>query len=595
MPPSREPAPQRFQGRPGAPGVAAGPILVYDQDLPAGAPRQVEPAAVPVELARFAEAIKATEAEILVARARVAEELGEDHARIFDAHRFILLDQFLLDQTRHLIGEGWSAETAYAEACQRIVRTFQSLENGLADRSGDLRDVERRVLSRLLGRDAAGFGALSEPVIIVARDISPSDAATMSRERVLGFVTERGGETSHSVILGRSLGIPVVVGVEGLAAAATSGDRLILDGHTGQLVLHPDAHAELQFTRLREAYAELERQSLRYKDYPAETRDGRQIELMANIELPAEVPAAVQYGAAGIGLFRTEYLFLASPEFPDEDAQHAVYREVLAAVAPDPVIIRSMDLGGDKVSPAMRFPAEDNPSLGWRGIRYALDQPALFRTQLRAILRAGVAGRLRLMVPMVSRIEEIREVKRHLAEVQVELAAEGLPFQRDYQLGVMIETPSAVVIAHLLAREVDFFSIGTNDLVQYSLAIDRDNDFVRKLYEPFHPAILRQIKRTVSAGKEGGCWVGICGELPEDPLFTILLIGLGLDEISVNPYRLPEIKRIIRSVTYDQARGLVKSAWSYATAEEIRRNVSRLAARKFPELAAVLQPAESRA
>jgi len=324
MPPSQELTPKRFQGRPGAPGVAAGPILVYDQDLPAGAPRQVEPAAVPAELARFAEALKATEAEILAARARVAEELGEDHARIFDAHRFILLDQFLLDQTRHLIGEGWSAETAYAEACQRIVRTFQSLENGLADRSGDLRDVERRVLSRLLGRDAAGFGALSEPVIIVARDISPSDAATMSRERVLGFVTERGGETSHSVILGRSLGIPVVVGVEGLAATATSGDRLILDGHTGQLVLHPDAHAELQFTRLREAYAGLERQSLRYKDYPAETRDGRQIELMANIELPAEVPAAVQYGAAGIGLFRTEYVFLASPEFPDEDAQYAV-------------------------------------------------------------------------------------------------------------------------------------------------------------------------------------------------------------------------------------------------------------------------------
>jgi phosphotransferase system enzyme I (PtsI) len=588
------PEPRRFQGRPGAPGVAAGPIFVYDQDLPTGAPRQVEPAAIPDEFARFEAALAATEAEILIARTRVAEELGEDHARIFDAHRFILLDQFLLGQTRHLIGEGWCAETAYAEACQSIVRTFQSLDGGLSDRSSDLRDVERRVLAQLRGERARGFGELSEPVILVARDISPSDAATMSRERVLGFVTERGGETSHSVILGRSLGIPVVVGVEGLAAAAKSGDRLILDGHTGQIVLHPDAHVEEQFAHLRTAYAELERQSLRYKDYPAETRDGRQIELLANIELPAEVPAAVEHGAAGIGLFRTEYLFLASPEFPDEEAQLAVYREVLAALAPDPVIIRSMDLGGDKVSPAMRFPKEDNPSLGWRGIRYALDQAPLFRTQLRAILRAGVAGNLRLMVPMVSCVEEIREVKRHLAEVATELAAAGLPYQTDYQLGVMIETPSAVVIAHLLAREVDFFSIGTNDLIQYSLAIDRDNDYVRRLYEPFHPAILRQIKRTVAAGKEGGCWVGICGELPDEPLFTILLIGLGLDEISVNPYRLPEIKRIIRSITYDQARSLVKSAWSYATAEEIKRNVSRLAARKFPDLAASLQRAESR-
>ncbi len=586
------PEPRRFQGRPGAPGVATGPVFVYDQDLPTGVPRQVEPAAIPNEFARFDAALKATEGEILTARARVAEELGEDHARIFDAHRFILLDQFLLGQTRHLIGEGWCAETAYAEACQSVVRTFQSLDGGLSDRSSDLRDVERRVLAELLGEGAKGFGDLSEPVIVVARDISPSDAATMSREFVLGFVTERGGETSHSVILGRSLGIPVVVGVEDLTTAAKSGDQIILDGHTGQIVLHPDARVEAQFARLRAAYAELERQSLRYKDYAAETRDGRQIELLANIELPAEAAAAVEHGAAGVGLFRTEYLFLASPEFPDEEAQLAVYREVLAALAPDPVIIRSMDLGGDKVSPAMRFPAEDNPSLGWRGIRYALDQPRIFRTQLRAILRAGVAGNLRLMVPMVSCVEEIREVKRHLGEVAAELSAEGLPFQTEYQLGVMIETPSAVVIAHLLAREVDFFSIGTNDLIQFSLAIDRDNDFVRRLYEPFHPAILRQIKRTVAAGKEGGCWVGICGELPDEPLFTILLIGLGLDEISVNPYRLPEIKRIIRSITYDQARSLVKSAWSYATAEEIKRNVSRLAARKFPELAASLQRAE---
>ena len=588
------PEPRRFQGRPGAPGVAAGSVFVYDQDLPTGVPRQVEPTAIPDEFARFDAALKATEGEILTARARVAEELGEDHARIFDAHRFILLDQFLLGQTRHLIGEGWCAETAYAEACQSVVRTFQSLDGGLSDRSSDLRDVERRVLAQLLGEGAKGFGDLSEPVIVVARDISPSDAATMSREFVLGFVTERGGETSHSVILGRSLGIPVVVGVEGLTTAAKSGDQIILDGHTGQIVLHPDARVESQFAHLRTAYAELERQSLRYKDYAAETRDGRQIELLANIELPAEAAAAVEHGAAGVGLFRTEYLFLASPEFPDEEAQLAVYREVLAALAPDPVIIRSMDLGGDKVSPAMHFPAEDNPSLGWRGIRYALDQPLIFRTQLRAILRAGVAGNLRLMVPMVSCVEEIREVKRHLGEVAAELAAAGLPYQADYQLGVMIETPSAVVIAHLLAREVDFFSIGTNDLIQFSLAIDRDNDYVRRLYEPFHPAILRQIKRTVAAGKEGGCWVGICGELPDEPLFTILLIGLGLDEISVNPYRLPEIKRIIRSITYDQARSLVKSAWSYATAEEIKRNVSRLAARKFPELADSLQRAETR-
>ncbi len=579
------PPPVCLQGRPGAPGVARGTVLIYDQSIPTGAPRKIDADQVDSELRRLKAALGATETEILQARERVSEELGEDHARIFDAHRFILLDDILVEQAREIIRGGWGAETAYAEACQRIVRSFQSLSGTLPDRSGDLQDVERRVLAQLLGRQGGGFRGLTEPVVVVARDINPSDTATMNRNMVLGFITERGGETSHSVILGRSLGIPVVVGAEGLVDQVLNGDQILLDGHTGQLVLHPDSQSETRFERLGEAYAELERQSLRYKDFPAETRDGRQIELLANIELPAEVPAVMEYGAAGVGLFRTEYLFLTQSEFPDEESQFEVYREVLQGLAPDPVIIRSMDLGGEKVTAAMDFPEEDNPSLGWRGIRYALGREDIFRTQLRAILRAGVHGNLRLMVPMVSQIEEIRAVKSILAELRTELTDEGLPHAEEFELGAMVETPSAVVIAHLLAKEVDFFSIGTNDLIQYSLAIDRDNRHVQHLYQPFHPAILRQIKRTVKAGKDGGCWVGICGELPDNPIFTILLIGLGLDEISVNPYRVPELKRIIRQITYDQAKNLVKSAWSYATAGEIETNVTRLALRKFPDLA----------
>lgn len=570
--------------------MACGAVLVYDQDLPASVPRKVPAEEVVGELQRLAAALKATETEILQARDRVSEELGEDHARIFDAHRFILRDAVLTEQAQQIVREGWSAETAYAEACQRIFRSFQSLGSALPDRSGDLRDVERRVLSQLQGRRSGGFRGLTEPVVVVARDINPSDTATMSRDKVLGFITERGGETSHSVILGRSLGIPVVVGAEGLVDEVQCGDIIIMDGHTGQLVLHPDQVAKARFERLREAYAELERQSLTYKDFPAETRDGRQIELLANIERPEEVPVAIEHGAAGIGLFRTEYLFLTQSAFPDEAAQEDAYRRVLSGLAPDPVIIRSMDLGGEKVTAGMNFPKENNPALGLRGIRYALAHKAIFRTQLRAILRAGVHGNLRLMVPMVSRVEEVRTVRQILASVSDELKAEGLPRAENYQLGVMVETPSAVVIAHLLAKEVDFFSIGTNDLIQYSLAIDRNNRYVQHLYDPFHPAILRQIKRTVKAGKDGGCWVGICGELPEAPLFTILLIGLGLDEISVNPYRIPELKRIIRNITFDQAKNLVQSAWSYATAAEIKRNVARLAARKFPDLAELLQP-----
>ena len=575
---------KRFSGQAGAPGIARGEVLLYIHDLPTARPRQIEPAEVDGELARLDAALAATEREIKSHRNRVADEIGEDHARIFDAHRFILRDETLLAQVRASIEGLLCAEAAYVRACETIIRSLQSIEGGLPDRVGDLRDVERRVIGQLQGRKDTGFRDLQEQVIVVARDISPSDTVTMSRDKVLGFVTELGGEASHSVILGRSIGIPVVVGVDGLLDAVRDGDTIMVDGHSGQVLLHPDAEAEIRFERLKQAYVDLEQESLRYKDYPAETRDGRKIELLANIELPDEVIGAREQGAAGIGLFRTEYMFLSQPDFPSEEFQYEAYRSVLESVAPDPVIIRCMDLGGEKVAPYMNFPREDNPSLGWRGIRYALGNPEIFKTHLRAIYRASAFGDLRLMIPMVSGREEIRATKAIIESVKAELTAEGLAYSDRIQLGIMIETPSAVAIAHLLAKEVDFFSIGTNDLVQYSLAVDRDNRYVQHLYDPFHPAILRQIKRCVKAGRDQGLWVGICGELPESPVFTILLIGLGLDEISATPYRIPEIKRIIRNITYDQAKNLVKSAWSYGTAAEIRKNLERLARRKFPEL-----------
>ncbi len=575
---------KRFMGQAGAPGIAHGDVLLYVHDLPMAGLRQITEAEIDGELARLEAALAATEREIKGHRDRVAEELGEDHARIFDAHGFILRDEILLSKTRDHIHGKLCAEAAFARACETIIRAFQALDGSLPDRAGDLRDVERRVIGQLRGRQVSGFRDLQEQVIVVARDISPSDTVTMSRDKVLGFITELGGEASHSVILGRSLGIPVVVGVEGLLDAVQDGDSIMVDGHTGQVLVHPDEDAEGRFDKLRQAYVELERESLRYKDYPAETRDGRKLELLANIELPDEVVGAREQGAAGVGLFRTEYLFLSQPDFPSEEFQYEAYRRVLSAVAPDPVIIRSLDLGGEKVAPYMRFPKEDNPSLGWRGIRYALGMPEIFKTQLRAILRASAHGNLRLMFPMISGYGELMQAKALIEEVKAELNAEGLSYSDSYELGIMIETPSAVAIAHILAKQVDFFSIGNNDLVQYSLAVDRDNRYVQHLYDPFHPAILRQIKRTVKAGKAQGCWVGICGELPESPAFTILLIGLGLDEISVTPYRIPEIKRIVRNITYDQAKNLVKSAWSYSTAAEIRKNVQRLARRKFPDL-----------
>jgi len=579
---------RRLAGQPAAPGVARARALVHDPGLPSISLRFVEESERPGEAARFREALEATLAEIDAARDSVTEQLGEDHARIFEAHRLILEDELLLGQVKGLLEEGMNAEGAWTTACERVQQAFLRLPAGGPDRFGDLRDLQRRLLRNLLGHESRAFEDLDEEVIVVARDLSPSDTVTLDRSKVLGFALEQGGPTSHSVILGRSLGIPVVTGAEGLLEAVGEGDPLILDGHSGQIVAHPGKRELQEFEDLQEVYGAWEREMLRFKDFPAETRDGRRLELLANIEVPEEVEGAREQGAAGIGLYRTEYLFLTRQDFPGEEEQYRAYREVLETLDPEPVIIRSMDLGGDKVPAYLRFPREENPHMGWRGIRYALGMPEVFRTQLRAILRAGVHGQLRLMFPMVSSVEELRAIRGHIDAVKEQLAAEGKPHATEAQIGVMIETPAAVAIAHLLAREVQFLSIGTNDLVQFSLAMDRNNPQVSHLYDPFHPAILRQIRRTVKAGHGEKNWVGLCGEMPEDPLFVILMIGIGLDELSTAPYRIPEIKRIIRSVTYDQARRLVKTAWRGATAAELRRQTRVEAVEMFPELAEML-------
>jgi len=582
-----------LKGQPAAPGIALAPALVHEAQIPALPFRTLDESEREAELARFEKALDETEGDIERSRALVADQLGEDHARIFEAHQLILSDEVLLDQVRSLIGEGLAAETAWMQACGRVIEAFRGLPVGVGDRSEDLRDVEGKVLERLLGRESRGFAHLTEEVIIVATDLSPSDTVTIDRRRVKGFVLEKGGPASHSVILGRSLGIPVVTGVEGLMAEVSAGDPLILDGHSGQVTLNPAAKDLRVFEDLQEAYGAWEREMLRFKDYPAETRDGRRIELLANIEIPEEVEAAREHGAAGIGLYRTEYLFLTSPALPGEEQQYEAYRGVLEALAPEPVILRSVDLGGDKIPGYLRFPREQNPHMGWRGIRYTLSMKDIFRTQLRAILRAGAHGQLRIMFPMVSSVEEVLQIRRVLDEVSAELKAEGHALGKKVQIGVMVETPAAVAIAHLLARHLDFLSIGTNDLIQFSLAMDRNNPLVSGLYDPFHPAILRQIRRTVKAGHSEKNWVGLCGELPEDPLFTILLIGMGLDEISTGPYRIPGIKRIIRSITLDGARQLVKTAWRGMTAAEVREKTRAEALERFPDLADLLLRGES--
>ena len=404
---------------------------------------------------------------------------------------------------------------------------------------------------------------------------------------MLGIATDIGGRTSHAAILARSYGIAAVVGMDGLSTQARHGDRLIIDGNHGVVVLRPAPETVLEYEQARGVFVEMERQLLTLKEFPAITLDGRTIELSANIKSPDDTALAIAKGARGVGLYRTEYLFLARSELPTEEEQVAAYSRVLRDTAPDPVIFRTLDIGGDKFASYLGSgTSELNPFLGWRGIRFLLTRHDIFRTQLRAFFRASPSGKLKIMFPMITGLEEVRAARSLVEQVKKELDEEGYTFDHDVDVGVMIETPAAVAIADLLAREADFFSIGSNDLIQYTLAVDRGNARINYLYEPMHPSILRLIRNTVEAGHAHDIWVGMCGEVAGDPLYSVLLVGLGLDELSISAYMIPEVKRIIRSITYDEAKTLVKRAMGLSTGGEIRHLVYSVMHERFPDLVA---------
>lgn len=570
-----------LQGISASQGIAYAQVFVYvqrDLEVPE---YQVEKARWQAEVARFEQAILTTRQQLQVIMSEVEKNLGADEARIFDAHLLVLEDQALISETvREFEKTRLNIETCFNRVAQRYIAAFQQIDDEyLRERGGDIRDVAQRVLANLLGHTGQRLTKLADKRIVVANDISPSDAASLDRSAALGIVTDSGSKTSHAVIVARSMKIPAVVGLRDLSSRVNAGDSVLIDGYEGLVILNPTESTLFRYGQIQRQKRTQEQRLLEINRLPAVTLDGVELALRANVEKSDEAVMVKDYNADGVGLYRTEFLYLAAERLPSEEQQYAAYAELVRALAPRPVTIRTLDLGGDKpiASQAHLFPKEDNPFLGYRAIRFCLDHPDVFKAQLRAILRASAHGEVRLMYPMISGRDEMRRANAVLDECRAELRALGVPFDEKMKVGSMIEIPSAAMSADLLAHECDFFSIGTNDLIQYLLAIDRVNDRIAHLYEPTHPSVLRTIRHVVVEAHRAGIKVSVCGEMAGDPTYTALLYGLGVDELSMTPPLIPAARQVLRNMKLTEAKKLAQTALAMDSAPAIHTLCAKFA------------------
>ena len=574
-----------FKGVGVSPGIISGRAYVlHYQDMSAPSYRLVKASQVADEIRRFREALKKAERELTLIREKLKSHEGID-ARFIDIHALILKDRSFRRETANTIREKRiNAEWALRLTLIKYREIFSKMEDEyLRERISDVENVAQRVLRNLSGKTAETIADLEEGCILVSRDLSPADTVQMSPEKVLGFATDMGGKTSHTAIVARSMEIPAVVGLQEITANVQSGDLLIIDGDAGVVIVNPDPEVRKRYTDKKRHQRAMSEQYLLNAGLPAVTRDGHEVFVGANIEFIEEIPSVLSHGADGVGLYRTEFIYINRDRLPTEEEHFANYRRLVENPRIQWATIRTFDLGGDKFISDPRLAEEMNPALGLRAIRFCLQEVDLFKSQLRAILRAGALGKTRILFPMISGVKEIREAKRILEEVKDDLLREGTPFGPDLEIGVMIEVPSAVMMADALAREVDFFSIGTNDLIQYSLAIDRVNDRVTYLYEPLHPAILRLISQVVQAAVQARIRVAMCGEMAGDPVYTMVLLGLGLHELSMTPLAIPKVKHIVRNVRLDECRRLVDDIMKMVVAEEIEAFVREYLVRRFPD------------
>lgn len=582
--PSRE---VRYKGTPASPGVAVGQVFHYTPDEISVRKRRIEPEAIPDEINRLESALLATRSQLEEIREQLASSLGEKDASIFDAHLLVVEDPALLESIRsQLHSRLLCVDYIFYQVTRSYARKMRELDDQyLQERAEDVLDVAKRVLRNLEGRDAEfSWGKLDGNQIVYAHDLAPSDTALMNRGSILGFVTEAGSKTSHSAIMARSLNVPAIVGVEAIHPPPANGTEVLLDGYEGIFILNPSEQTKFEYGKIESERHKLDVQLEDLRETFAVTTDHRHVIVSANVELPEDLGQIESNGAEGIGLFRSEFLFLNRESYPSEEEQESMYRRVAQACHPHNAIIRTLDVGGDKSHPYLGIEREDNPFLGWRGIRYLLSRQDVFRRQLRAIGKASNEGNLNVMFPMVSDISELRQAREIFNEVLEELRDEGHEVSDNIDVGAMIETPSAALTADLLAKEVDFFSVGTNDLIQYAIAVDRNNQKVAHLYQPTHPAVIRLLKIVTEAAHAEHIWVGVCGEMASDLLLTPMLIGLGVDELSLGSIFIPRIKRVVQSLNYEITQQMVEDLINARSAEDNLHVLEDLAKSLYPEL-----------
>ena len=568
-------------------GVCRGKVVVLHHARHAIVRKDLPADEAPSEIKRFEHALVRTRQQITEVQRRVADTMSSAEADIFDAHLLMLEDRVLIEEVIKIIREQKvNADFAFHTASSRYITVLEGVEDEyLRERAADLRDLTSRVLDNLMNvKQQLDLRHLSEPCILVGHDLSPSTTAQLDRNFVLGFATDIGGKTSHTAIIARSLDIPAVVGAQNVSDELETGDYALIDGYNGTVIVNPTDQTLFEYGQLAKIKASLSEKLREIQSQPAVTLDGRVIHLSANIEDQHDVESVVKHGAEGVGLFRTEFLFINSEKLPTEEEQYQVYREVAEKLKPHPVIIRTLDLGGDKFASQLQLAEEMNPFLGWRAIRLCLAQPDLFRAQLRAILRASALGNVRMMYPMISGVDELNQANAHVDECKAELRAKNIPFNEKIEIGAMIEIPSAALVADALAKKVSFFSIGSNDLIQYTLAADRTNEKVSHLYEPTHPSILRLIKMTVDAAHANNIWAGVCGEIAGDPVLVPLLLGLGVDELSAAPSAIDSVKYMIRRVKDVEAKRLADFALGCESPSEIFARCQEFAYETAPSL-----------
>ena len=525
------------------------------------------------EVSRLDDALAASIKDVELIKETALKNLGEEEAQVFDAHLMVLSDPELIGQVKDSITSNKvNAESALKEVTDMFISIFAGMEDNpyMQERAADIRDVSKRVLAHLLGVKIPSPATIKDEVIIVAADLTPSDTAQLNRQYVKAFVTDIGGRTSHSAIMARSLEIPAIVGTKEVTSTAKDGDIIIVDGLTGDVFLNPSEEVIAEYRAKAEAFAAQQAEWEKLKDSKTYTKDGHQVELAANIGTPKDLEGVVNNGAEGVGLYRTEFLYMDSHEMPTEEDQFEAYKAVLEGMNGKPVVVRTMDIGGDKELPYLPLPHEMNPFLGYRAIRISLNEPEMFRTQLRALLRASVYGKLRIMFPMIATLNDFRGAKALLEEEKAKLIAEGVAVSDDIQVGIMIEIPAAAVLAHQFAKEVDFFSIGTNDLIQYTMAADRMNERVSYLYQPYNPSILTLIKHVIDSAHKEGKWAGMCGEMAGDQTAVPLLVGLGLDEFSMSASSVLKTRSLISKLTLEDMKALADKAINEcATVQEV--------------------------